>query len=163
MQKYVVATRKNLQKPLEAPKFYAIARSGRKVTVREICKRISERSSYSRGELEGAIGEFLIEIVNVLEEGNIAQMGNLGNFRITLKTKTPTATAKEFNSSCIEKGKINFLPGSDLQKLCRALDLSLYKGDSKPDVPDGEDPSDNPSGGGADGGDDSGEAPDPRG
>ena len=46
-QNYVVMARKNLLKPSEAPKYYAVARSGRKVTVKEVCKRITERSSYS--------------------------------------------------------------------------------------------------------------------
>ena len=77
-QNYTLMARKNLLKPDETPKYYAVARSGRKVTVKEVCKRISERSSYSKGELEGCIGEFLLEIVNVLEEGNIVQMGDLG-------------------------------------------------------------------------------------
>lgn len=47
-QNYVVMARKNLLKPSEAPKYYAVARSGRKVTVKEVCKRITERSSYSK-------------------------------------------------------------------------------------------------------------------
>ena len=63
-QNYTLMARKNLLKPSETPKFYAVARSGRKVTVKEVCKRITERSSYSKGELEGCIGEFLLEIVN---------------------------------------------------------------------------------------------------
>lgn len=57
-QNYTLMARKNLLKPNETPKFYAVARSGRKVTVKEVCKRITERSSYSKGELEGCIGEF---------------------------------------------------------------------------------------------------------
>lgn len=57
-QNYTLMARKNLLKPSETPKFYAVARSGRKVTVKEVCKRITERSSYSKGELEGCIGEF---------------------------------------------------------------------------------------------------------
>lgn len=85
-QNYTLMARKNLLKPNETPKFYAVARSGRKVTVKEVCKRITERSSYSKGELEGCIGEFLLEIVNVLDEGNIVQMGDLGNFRMSIKT-----------------------------------------------------------------------------
>ena len=52
-QNYTLMARKNLLKPSETPKFYAVARSGRKVTVKEVCKRITERSSYSKGELEG--------------------------------------------------------------------------------------------------------------
>jgi len=48
-QNYTLMARKNLLKPSETPKFYAVARSGRKVTVKEVCKRITERSSYSKG------------------------------------------------------------------------------------------------------------------
>ena len=55
-QNYTLMARKNLLKPNETPKYYAVARSGRKVTVKEVCKRITERSSYSKGELEGCIG-----------------------------------------------------------------------------------------------------------
>ena len=150
-QNYVVMARKNLLKPSEAPKYYAVARSGRKVTVKEVCKRITERSSYSKGELEGCIGEFLLEIVNVLDEGNIVQMGDLGNFRMSLKTATATATEKEFKASCIEKGKVLFYPGSDLRK-----------SDGKPDSGDEPLPDDGkgdqPGGGSGDDGD---EAPDP--
>ena len=118
-QNYTLMARKNLLKPDETPKYYAVARSGRKVTVKEVCKRISERSSYSKGELEGCIGEFLLEIVNVLDEGNIAQMGDLGNFRMSIKTGTPTDTVKEFKTSCIDKGKVLFYPGSDLPNCVR--------------------------------------------
>lgn len=154
-QNYSLMARKNLLKPDEAPKYYAVARSGRKVTVKEVCKRISERSSYSKGELEGCIGEFLLEIVNVLNEGNIAQVGDLGNFRMSLKTATPTATEKEFKASCIDKGKVLFFPGSDLRKLCKTLDYALYKSDSKDDSGKEEPLPDS-------GGDDNdGETPDP--
>ena len=52
-QNYTLMARKNLLKPDETPKYYAVARSGRKVTVKEVCKRITERSSYSKGEFRG--------------------------------------------------------------------------------------------------------------
>lgn len=157
-QNYTLMARKNLLKPDVAPKYYAVARSGRKVSVKDVCKRVSERSSYSKGELEGSIGEFLIEIINVLNEGNIAQMGDLGNFRMSLKTVTPTDTEKEFKSSCIGDGKVLFYPGSDLRKLCKTLDYALYKGDAtKPDS--GEEIPNPDDGGGENPGD--GEAPDP--
>ena len=150
-QNYTLMARKNLLKPDETPKYYAVARSGRKVTVKEVCKRITERSSYSKGELEGCI-------VNVLEEGNIVQMGDLGNFRMSIKTGTPTDTVKEFKASCIDKGKVLFYPGSDLRKLCKTLDYTLYKSDSSADSdkdPLPDDGDDNQGGSG------SGEAPDP--
>lgn len=155
-QNYSLMARKNLLKPSESPKYYAVARSGRKVTVKEVCKRITERSSYSKGELEGCIGEFLLEIINVLDEGNIVQMGDLGNFRMSVKTGTPTDTAKEFKASCIDKGKVLFHAGSELRKLCKTLDYTLYKSDSSTEA--GQEPL--PDNGGNQGGG-HGEAPDP--
>ena len=51
-QKYVVVERKNPLKPQEAAKFYAMARSNRRVDTDEVISRVSERSSYSIGELK---------------------------------------------------------------------------------------------------------------
>ena len=130
-QNYTLMARKNLLKPDETPKYYAVAR---------------------------CIGEFLLEIVNVLDEGNIAQMGDLGNFRMSIKTGTPTDTVKEFKTSCIDKGKVLFYPGSDLRKLCKTLDYTLYKSDSSADSdkdPLPDDGDDNQGGSG------SGVTPDP--
>lgn len=157
-QTYSIVPRKNLVKPDEAPRYYAVARSGKTVSVKEIVKRIAERSSYSRGELQGCITEYLIEVLNVLEEGNIAQLGDLGNFRLTILTAKSTATAAEFKASCIEGGHVVFYPGKELRKLCKGMEYTTHK--SKDDADDdGDDtptPPDKPSGGG-----DDGETPDP--
>lgn len=51
-QKYVVVERKNPLKPQEPAKFYAMARSNRRVDTDEVISRVSERSSYSIGELK---------------------------------------------------------------------------------------------------------------
>lgn len=153
-QSYATVLRKNLAKPQETPRYYAVGRSGRAVSIKEVAKRIAERSSYSRGELEGCISEYLLEILNVLEEGNIVQLADLGNFRMTIKTATPTLTAEEFKASCIEGGHVVFYPGKELRKLCKGMEYTAA-GKSKP-VSDGGD--DKPSGGGSDGGD---ETPDP--
>ena len=163
-QQYIVVERKNPQKPQEATKFYAMARSARKVDTDEVIKRISERSSYSIGELNGCITEFLLEIKNQLELGNIVLMGDLGSFRITIATGVATATAKEFKAAtCIKKARVRFNPGEMLRDMCKAMKYSLYKsdadsgtGEEKPDPDDngGENPGEKPGGG---------EAPDPIG
>lgn len=127
MQQFIVVSRKNLQKPEESPKFYAVARSMRKVDVSEICSRISERSSFSLGELEGVIGEFLIEIKNVLTEGSIACLGKLGNFRLSLRTGTPAVKAEDFKATNIKGSKVLFYPGAQLQNLCRTMKYGIYK------------------------------------
>lgn len=160
-QTYVTVLRKNIAKPELASRYYAVGRSGRVVTIKEIAKRIAERSSYSRGELEGCVGEYLLELLNVLEEGNIAQMGDLGNFRMTVKTATPTLTAAEFKAHCIEGGHVVFHPGKDLRKLCKNMEYTTAgkPGADSGDVGGGggELPDDNNPGGGGGGN----EAPDP--
>ena len=70
-QKYVVVERKNPLKPQEPAKFYAMARSNRRVDTDEVISRVSERSSYSIGELKGCITEFLLEMKKQLSLGNI--------------------------------------------------------------------------------------------
>lgn len=159
-QNYTTVLRKNLAKPQETPRYYAVARSGRAVTIKEVAKRIAERSSYSRGELEGCVSEYLLEILNVLEEGNIVQLGDLGNFRLTIKTASPTLTADEFKVNCIEGGHVVFHPGKELRKLCKGMEYTAA-GKAKPDAggkDEEETPSDKPSGGS---GNEDEEAPDP--
>ena len=68
------------------------------------------------------------------------------------------AWVKEFKTSCIDKGKVLFYPGSDLRKLCKTLDYTLYKSDSSADSdkdPLPDDGDDNQGGSG------SGVTPDP--
>lgn len=158
-QQYIVVERKNPQKPQEATKFYAMARSARRVDTSEVIKRISERSSYSVGELNGCITEFLLEIKNQLELGNIVLLGDLGSFRITIATGTATTTAKEFKAAtCIKMSRVRFNPGEMLRDMCKAMKYSLYKSDAEAGTEETPDPDDN---GGGSGG--AGEAPDPIG
>ena len=50
-QNYVVMARKNLLKPSEAPKYYAVARSGRKVTVKEASWKVVSESFCSKSSM----------------------------------------------------------------------------------------------------------------
>ena len=161
-QQYVVVERKNPMKPQDAAKYYAMARSSRRVDTDEVIRRISERSSYSMGELNGCITEFLLEIKNQLELGNIVLMGTLGSFRVTIVTGNATATAKEFKAAtCIKKAHVRFNPGAMLKDMCKAMKYSLFKVDKvegEEVVPDPDDNQGGNTGGDTGGG---GEAPDP--
>lgn len=130
-QKYTVVAKRNPSDKDAAPKYYAQAKSNAKISVKDICKRISERSSYSKGELEGVINEFLLETEHVLEEGNIAQMGDLGNFRLSIRTAYAAESIETFTKANILDSKIIFWPGSSLRKLCKTMDYALYKADKE--------------------------------
>lgn len=129
-QQYVIVARKNPRNPESPKKFYATARSLRRVTVEEICKRIGERSSFSTGELEGAINEFLLEIQNVLTEGSIAQIGKLGNFRLVLQSHG-AISADGFGKTDIKGCKVNFHPGTYLLDMCRTMKYAPYASDKE--------------------------------
>lgn len=127
-QKYVVVERKNPLKPQEPAKFYAMARSNRRVDTDEIISRISERSSYSIGELKGCITEFLLEMKNQLALGNIALLGDMGSFRVTIATGNATETADKFKAAtCIKISRVRFRPGSMLMDMCKAMKYTLIK------------------------------------
>lgn len=126
-QQYVIVSRKNPGRPDEGAKFYALARSMRTVNVDEICHRISERASYSLGELEGVIGEFLLEVKNVLTEGSIAHVGKLGSFRLGVRTSKPTKTADEFSNAHVGSCKVLFNPSTYLKDLCKTMKYTPYK------------------------------------
>lgn len=129
-QQYVVVSRKNPMNPEAPKKYYGLSRSYRRISVEEICKRIGERSSFSTGELEGAIGEFLLEIQNVLSAGDIAQIGKLGNFRLVLQTH-PAVTAKDFGKTNIKGCKVNFHPSTQLLDMCRNVKFIPYVADNE--------------------------------
>lgn len=156
-QKYVVVERKNPLKPQEPAKFYAMARSNRRVDTDEIISRISERSSYSIGELKGCITEFLLEMKNQLALGNIALLGDMGSFRVTIATGNATETADKFKATtCIKISRVRFRPGSMLMDMCKAMKYTLIKpGKEEGSDDDTHTPDPNPD----DGND--GETPDP--
>lgn len=148
-QKCIVVGRRNPGKPTEPAKYYAQAKSNRNVTIDEICKRVSERSSYSRGELVGCIAEYLIEVLHVLEEGNIAEMGVLGNFSLTARTATPTDKPEDFRATNIGGAKVRFYPGEELRNLCKTVPFEIMR--DAPGTDDGEDSTTKPGGDGGDG------------
>ena len=151
-QKYVVVERRNPLKPQEPAKFYAMARSNRKVDTDEIISRISERSSFSIGELKGCITEFLLEMKNQLALGNIVLLGDMGSFRITIATSNATETAEKFKAAtCIKISRVRFHPGAMLTDMCKAMKYTLIKPGKEEDAGgDTEIPDPNPDDGNGD-------------
>lgn len=128
-QKYVVVERKNPLKPQEPAKFYAMARSNRRVDTDEVISRVSERSSYSIGELKGCITEFLLEMKNQLSLGNIVLLGDMGSFRVTIVTGNASETAEKFKAGPpVSKFPVSrFHPGSMLLDMCKAMKYTQVK------------------------------------
>ncbi len=98
-------------------KVYAYAQAQSVMSLKEFSKHISDHGSvFDRSVVEGV----LIKAVECLREqlllGRIVQLGDMGNFRVTLKSN-PTDLASEFTSQNICGVKVQWHPGSSFKNL----------------------------------------------
>lgn len=105
---------KNAEK--DAKLFYAQTRSSKKVSFEKLCTMISTRSTAFTGDVMLVIEGLLSVMEERLAEGDVIQMGRLGNFRMTAGSKG-VATEKDFTTSLFKTARIVFSPGTMLTEL----------------------------------------------
>ncbi len=113
--KYNVVSRVN-PRDLTAPrKFYPSYKSSGRITMRQLSKRIAQVSTVSPGDTAAVI-ETLLEIIpQLLEDGNIVELGALGSFRLAIKTEG-SATEAEVSVNNIIKVTPRFTPSRELKE-----------------------------------------------
>ena len=90
--------------------FYAQVRSLKKLDFNKLCDLIAVRST-------AFIGDVILSVMEErLEEGDVIQMGRLGNFRMVAGSKG-TENEKDFNVSLFNKARIVFSPGTMLNEI----------------------------------------------
>ena len=98
--------------------FYAQVRSLKKLDFNKLCDLIAVRSTAFIGDVMLVIEGLLSVMEERLEEGDVIQMGRLGNFRMVAGSKG-TENEKDFNVSLFNKARIVFLPGTMLNEICK--------------------------------------------
>lgn len=112
---YVLVQRGNPAKPSDPKKYYAQLKSGGEVTLRQLIKEISARSTVSGADVT-AVLESLLEIVpEKLSQGQIVRLGDLGSFSASV-TSEGVASEEDFHASMIKKYSIRFRSGKELKK-----------------------------------------------
>ncbi|MDH6358181.1 HU family DNA-binding protein [Parabacteroides sp. PF5-9] len=96
-------------------KTYAVAKSNGYCDLPKLCKLISARSSISSADVKAVLDSLNWVMEVELQSSNIVQVGELGNFRLTISSNG-TDTADDFSAADIRKAKIVFSPGSSLRK-----------------------------------------------
>ena len=118
--KYVIVEKHN-PLDMQAPKkFYAVARSTGEITLKQLSKDISARSTVNSSDTLAVLDALVQQLVKELEEGRIVRLGDFGSFQISISSEG-AESADKFNSSLIKKGKILFRPGSDLKNMLATL------------------------------------------
>lgn len=118
--------------------YYAMSKSTGFTDMRRLCKLIAARSTVSSADVKAVLDNLNYILDLELQDGRIVQLGEFGNFRITIGSEGVEDTTK-FNASMIRTPKIVFTPGFDLRETKKTMGYSLI-------VPEKE-KTDNPEGG----------------
>ena len=100
-----------------APKAYAKAQMRECMSFSDFASHIAGHNGvFSRGTVKGVLSDAVYCLVEQLLEGKKVQLGELGNFWVSL-TSTGAETMESFSASNIKEVNIVFTPGEDFENL----------------------------------------------
>ena len=118
MIKFKIMERVNPQAPLDPRKHYAFIKNQGVVNLRQLAKRISRESTVSIMDTMAVLEGLLQDIPDLLADGNIVKLGELGTFRTTISSEG-VDVADDFNSTNIKGLNVLFRPGSEFRDQLR--------------------------------------------
>lgn len=95
-------------------KNYAMAKTSGTTDLDKLCKLISSRSTVSSADVKAVLDSLNWAMDLELSAGNVVQLGELGNFRLSLSSEG-TVDEKDFDATKIKKARIVFYPGAALR------------------------------------------------
>ena len=104
----------------DPPKYYAQAQASGDVAIREMSERIQLTCTVTKADVYAVLVSMEDVIVDALKAGEIVRLGDLGSFQIGVSGKG-TLTEEEYDSSLIQKARINFRPGIALSGILTNL------------------------------------------
>ena len=117
---YSVVPRINPREKQDPPKYYAQAQARGSVSIREMAERIQSTCTVTKADVYAVLVAMEDVIIDALKSGEIVRLGDLGTFQIGVSGKG-TLTEEEYDSSLIQKARINFRPGIALSGILTNL------------------------------------------
>jgi predicted histone-like DNA-binding protein len=117
---YKVIQRINPRNPQAPKKFYAQAVRGKKLNIKQISKKISEKTLVNHVDVQAVVLALVDVTMAELQESNAVQLGDLGTLSVSLSSEGAETEAK-FTPSMIKKSRINYRPGSELTGTVKAM------------------------------------------
>lgn len=96
-------------------KTYAVAKASGYCDLEKLCELISSRSAMSSADVKAVLDSMNWAMGLELRSGNIVQVGEFGNFRMSIRS-TGATTEDDFNAANITKARIVFSPGLSLRR-----------------------------------------------
>ncbi|MCD8167628.1 MAG: hypothetical protein LUE93_16985 [Bacteroides sp.] len=101
-------------------RYFGRVRCEQKITFDQLCKQISLLSTATKGGVELILDSFVEVMSEQLSLGNILQLGDLGNFRLSAGSRG-VDPEEEFQATDMRKPRIIFSPGKMLQEATDAI------------------------------------------
>ena len=122
---YSVYMQANPMDENEPAKAYAKAQMSELLSFNKFVKHISDHNGvFSRGTVRGVILDMCECLVEMLLDGKKVQLGELGNFWVSLES-TGASSATKFTAENITKVNIVFTPGEDFENLRQRAEFNV--------------------------------------
>lgn len=121
---YSIYVQANPMNENDAPKAYAKAQMSELLTFQKFVQHIANHNGvFTRGTVRGVILDMCECLVEMLLEGKKVQLGELGNFWLSLECKG-AEDPKKFTAENITGVNIVFTPGEDFENLRQKADFN---------------------------------------
>ena len=101
-------------------KYYASAKMSGKIDIDALTRDIEKISTVSGADIRAVLYALVDVAVNELADSNIVRLGDLGSFRVSIRSKGYTAS-HYVNESAIIGTKVIFSPGKKLKEMLKTL------------------------------------------
>ena len=130
MIKYVIQGKKNPLKKTEI-KYYPQMAPSTPMTLAQIVKRVEKRSTVSSADVKAVLDALQYEVIEALENVNSVRLGDLGSFRLTMKSQgvETVAEAKKKGAQLIKKVNVQFTKSTTMRDTLtpQLLDFSIQE------------------------------------
>jgi predicted histone-like DNA-binding protein len=96
-------------------KTYGVAKAGSYCNLDKLCKLISARCTASSADVKAILDSLNWAMDVELQSGNIVQVGEFGNFRLSVSSEG-TDLESDYRASKVKKARIVFTPGISLRR-----------------------------------------------
>ena len=126
MLNYRLIKRQNPRDPAAPRKYYAVGVAQGVTDVRELVDRISDLSTVTSIDTLAVLEALLKVIPKELSNGRIVRLGDLGTFRLTLKSEG-SDQSENFNNSFIKGTNLIFRAGKLFRNVLKNIDFAKAK------------------------------------
>jgi len=117
---YQLVLRPNPKDRLAVKKYYASVKNSGTTEFESLCTTISDRGTCIKGDVQAALDGLVFSMKMGLSEGRIIQLGEFGNFRMSVGGTGVEASA-DYSTSMILRKKIIFTPGKLLKDMMKTI------------------------------------------